>query len=134
MEDHPTPFVSETTLIIMIFGIIIASAFLNGFIFIPAIVWTVCIAVLFLCECRFGRKNRTRFSMNIGAFIATAIMGAVFAIWLLIQAPFELSEVEWWLACMSILPPMIVSLIVNIGNIIYKLTRRKADEPSDPQP
>lgn len=132
MEDHGTHFVSATTLVILLFGIIIAGAFLHEFIFIPVIVWSICIAVLFLGEFLFG-KMKKRFSSNLGALIAGAVMGAVFTVWVLIKAPFALSELEWWLACMSILPPMIVSLAVNIGNIIYKLTRRKADEPSDRQ-
>ena len=133
MEDNMTPITSITAPI-MLFGVIIAGAFLNEFIFIPVIVWAVCIAVLFLCECLFKRKNRTRFSTNIGAFIAAAVMGAVFTVWVLIKAPFALSELEWWLACMSILPPMIVSLLVNIGNVIYKVRSGKAAKPGNQQP
>lgn len=134
MTEKNAPIVSMTTLIAMLFGIIIVSPILREFMWISVIVWAVCIAALFLCECLFKQKKRKQFTMNLGVFIAILIMGAVFTVWLLIKAPFDLSELEWGIACMSILPPMIVSLIVNICNIIYKAINAKADIHSDRQP
>ena len=125
----------------MIFGISIAIVFFSfdiaGSI---GIVWAGCTAVLFLCEFLVGLVKK-RFSKNVGAFIASAIMGAVFAAAYIQSAPRGsaglfpgLDGIGQAIACIAFLPPMIVSLGVNIGNIIYKVMSGNADSPSDRQP
>ena len=141
MKKSIAPAVSIITLIIMFFGAVFAFTVWRVYFEVSiALVWAICIAALFLCEFLVGLVKK-RFSKNVGAFIASAIMGAVFAAAFIQSAPRgssglfpSLDGIGQAIACIAFLPPMIVSLAVNIGNIIYKLTRRKADCPNDPQP
>ena len=141
MKKSKAPAVSIITLIIMFFGTVFAFTVWRVYFEVSiALVWAICIAVLFLCECLVGLIKK-RFSKNVGAFIASAIMGAVFAAAYIQSAPRGsaglfpgLDGIGQAIACIAFLPPMIVSLIVNICNIIYKVTCEKADRPNDPQP
>ena len=139
MKESKAPFVSITTLIIMGFGIIFAFAlcgvFLGGAV---ALIWVICTAVLFLCECLFGLMKK-RFSKNVGALVAAALMGVGLITTLLDNdtggsSLIDLSDAARAITLIMFLPPMIVSLGVNIGNIIYKVRIGKAGRPSDQQP
>ena len=130
MTEKKTPIVSIITLLMMICGVIITGSFFDvNVMSCMWIVWAICIAALFLGECLIGLIKK-RFSSNIGAFVATAIMTAVFIVSLLQNSPrgsslFDFSGLARALISMAFLPPMIVSFAANIGNVIYKLTRRK---------
>lgn len=132
MTEKKKPIVSIITLIVMIFGVILSISLWDDYIMgIMAIVWAICTAALFLCECLFGLIKK-RFSSNIGAFIAAAAMGAVLTV-LLVQEHsnssggfLDFSGLMMGLYCIAFLPPMIVSLLANIGNIIYKVTHDKS--------
>ena len=139
MPENSNPIISQITTLVMFLGVIITAVLygLMGLIFwIP---WAVCIGVLFLCEYLFGRRKK-RFYKNIGAFIAAAAIGVVFAAEYVRTAPDGLTVStgpDGWgqaLACIAFLPPIVVSLIVNICNIVYRLKREKAYKPSDRQP
>ena len=139
MPENSNPIISQITTLVMFLGVIITAVLygLLGLIFwIP---WAVCIGVLFLCEYLFGRRKK-RFYKNIGAFIATTVIGAVFAAEYVRTAPGGLTVstgpdgLGQTLACIAFLPPIIVSLGVNIGNVIYKVRSWKADRPSNLQP
>ena len=139
MPENSNPIISQITTIALFPGVIV-TAFMYGLFGIAIwLGWGVCIGVLFLCEYLFGRRKK-RFYKNIGAFIAAAAMGTVFAAEYIRTAPGSLSVStgpDGWgqaLACIAFLPPIIVSFIVNICNIIYRLIREKADKPSDRQP
>lgn len=138
MTEKKAPFVSIVTLIIMFFGAIFALSvwgfYLGGAI---ALMWATCTAALFLCECLVGLVKK-RFSKNVGAFIAFALMSVGLTVTLIqnnnSHGFIDLSDFARAVTLIQFLPPMIVSLGVNIGNIIYKLKREKADSPSDQQP
>lgn len=138
MTEKKKPIVSIITLIIMFFGAIFALSmwgfYLGGAI---ALMWATCTAALFLCECLCGLVKK-RFSKNVGAFIAFALM-CVGLIVTLIQNNnshgfIDLSDFARAVTLIQFLPPMIVSLIVNIGNIIYKVTHDKVEKSGDGQP
>ena len=141
MKKSKAPAVSIITLIIMFFGTVFAFTVWRVYFEVSiALVWAICIAALFLCEFLVGLVKK-RFSKNVGAFIASAIMGAVFATAYIQSAPRGssglfpgLDGLGQAIACIAFLPPMIVSLIVNIGNIIYKVTHDKAEKSGDGQP
>ena len=141
MKKSKVPAVSIITLIIMFFGIVFAFTVWRVYFEVSiALVWAICIAALFLCEFLVGLVKK-RFSKNVGAFIASAIMGAVFSAAYIQSAPRGssglfpgLDGIGQAIACIAFLPPMIVSLGVNIGNIIYKVMSGNADSPSDRQP
>ena len=140
MTEKKAPFVSIVTLIIMFFGAILSVSLWDDYIMgIMAIVWAICTAALFLCECLFGLIKK-RFSSNVGAFIATAAMGVVLTVSLVSEFSdrsggfLDFSGLMIGLYCIAFLPPMIVSLGVNIGNIIYKVRSGKTENPSDRQP
>ena len=141
MNEKKKPTVSIITLIILFFGTIFAfgawGVYFGGVI---AITWATCTAALFLCEFLVGLVKK-RFSKNIGAFISSALMCAGLIVTLIQNAPRGsslfpgLDGLGQALACIAFLPPIIVSLLVNIGNIIYnKVMSGNADKPSDPQP
>ena len=127
---------------IMFFGISSAIVFFSydiaGNI---GIVWTGCTAVLFLCEYLFGLMKK-RFSANLGAFVATAIMGVGLTVVCIQNARNSrvsfmfpgLDEFKRAFTGAAFMPPIIVSIIVNIGNIIYKVRSGKTDRQSDQQP
>lgn len=136
MTEKKAPFVSIVTLLVMFFGVIFALAvwgvFLGGAV---ALVWAICVSVLFLCECLVGLVKK-RFSKNVGAFIADALM-SVGLIVTLIQnnndnsSPLiDLSGFAQAVTLIMFLPPMIVSIGVNIGNIIYKVRGEKPILPT----
>ena len=104
------------------------------------IIWAFCIGVLFMCEYLPGRTNRKLFTKNKGVFAAIAIMGVFFAISLRTYFSYK-ADPSWReehlipviqsslvFPLVSFLPPMIVSLGVNIGNMIYKVRKRKAEK------
>ena len=140
MTEYYKPCVAIITSCIMGFGLIGTVPFFTvfGIIIYPG--WAVCAGVLFLCEYLFRRKHRGLYTTNIGAFIATAIMGITLIVWLVIEADahtggkFDFYEMEQQLYLLMFLPPTIGSLGVNIGNIIYKVRREKSEKPSDRQP
>ena len=127
--------VSKITLVVMGIGTIPVFATFGIFIVPTLIVWAVCLGLLFLCEWLIG-KMKKRFSSNLGAFTATAIMCITLIVWLIIESnahtggKFDFNALEQQLYLIMFLPPMIVSLIVNIGNIIYKVRIEKND-PAD---
>ena len=140
MTEKKAPFVSIITLIIMFFGVIFAFSMGDFFIVGSAVhVWAICTAALFPVECLFGLMKK-RFSANIGAFIAIAIMAVVFVVTLIRNAAprspslFGFGGSARDITLVQFLPPIIVSLLVNIGNIIYKVMSGNADKPRDPQP
>ena len=141
MKKSEAPAISVITLIIMFFGTVFAFTVWRVYFEVSiALVWAICIAVLFLCEFLAGLVKK-RFSKNVGAFIASSIMGAVFAAAFIQSAPRGssglfpgLDGIGQAIACIAFLPPMIVSLLMNIGNVIYKVTCEKANRPNDPQP
>ena len=141
MKKSKAPAVSIITLIIMFSFTVFAFVVWHSYLEISiALVWAICIAALFLCEFLAGLIKK-RFSKNVGAFIASAIMGAVFAAAYIQSAPRgsaglfpSLDGIGQAIACIAFLPPMIVSLIVNIGNIIYKVTHDKVEKSGDGQP
>ena len=140
MPENNKPCIAIITSVILGFGIIFTVAFFSlfGIIIYPG--WAVCVGLLFLCEYLFKRKTRRLFTTNIGAFIATAVMGITLIVWLVIESNahtggvIDFFELEQQLYLIMFLPPIIVSLLVNIGNIIYKVMSGKADKPSDRQP
>ena len=126
---------------ITVFGISIAIVYFSfdiaGSI---GIVWAGCTAVLFLCEFLFGLMKK-RFSANLGALIATAIMTVGLTV-VCIQNGRNahtswvfpgLDEFKRAFTGAAFLPPMIASLLVNIGNIIYKVRSGKAEKTGDRQ-
>ena len=125
MPENSDPIISKITTLALFPGVII-TAFMYGFfgIFIWA-GWGVCIGVLFLCEFLFGRRKK-RFYKNIGAFIATVIMAVILVAALRPPSSEPLLD-DRVFVYIAYLPPMIVSFIVNAGNIIYRIMREKAD-------
>ena len=124
----------------MFFGAILSVSLWDDYIMcIMAVIWAMCTAALFLCECLCGLVKK-RFSKNVGAFIAFTLMCVGLIVTLIQNAPRGssmfpgLDGLGQALACIAFLPPMIVSLIVNIGNIIYKVMSGKVDSTSDRQP
>ena len=124
--------VSKITLVVMGFGTIPVFAMFGIFIVPTLIIWAFCLGLLFLCEWLIG-KLKIRFSANLGAFAATAIMGITLISWLVIEAnahtggKLDFYEMEQQLYLIAFLPIIIVSFCVNVGNIIYRLMRKKAD-------
>ena len=134
MTENKKPFVSIVTLIVMFFGAVFSlsvwGVYLGGAI---ALMWATCTAALFLCEFLCGLVKK-RFSKNVGAFIAFTLM-CVGLVVTLIQnsnangvSMFDFSDLAIAVTLIAFLPPMIVSLLVNIGNIIYKVRFEKTDE------
>lgn len=124
MKEKRTPFVSILTLCIMGVAAIMGAIKTNElYLFFYGIPWSVCIVVLFLDECLFGLMKK-RFSQNIGAFAASAVIG----VFLVISLISETSSGSSFFAfkppsALSVfLPPLIVSLFANIGILIGKLT------------
>ncbi|MCH5204737.1 MAG: hypothetical protein J1F03_08300 [Oscillospiraceae bacterium] len=136
MTEKNIPFVSQITLVVMIFGVVLSGGFLGLSGVVIWIGWAVCVGVLFLGECLFGRRKK-RFSANIGAVLADVIMVVGFTVSFILSDPHDsspflaLSRLEQVLACITFLPPIIVSLAANIGNVIYKLIRGKTDDLND---
>ena len=118
------PAVSIITLFILICGVIFTSLLHEPLMHYIWGDWAVCAAALFLCECRFGRKNELR-SSNRGVFVVDAVIAAVFFVLLLLSLIVRGSyaELSIMLESIAFLPPLIVSLAANIGNIIYKNKR-----------
>lgn len=120
--------VSKITLVVMGFGTIPVFAMFGIFIVPTLIIWVFCLGLLFLCEWLIG-KIKKRFSSNLGAFAATAIMGITLISWLVIEADahtggkFDFYELEQQLYLIAFLPIIIVSFCVNVGSIIYKSKR-----------
>ena len=140
MKEHKKPFVSIITLIIMFFGVIFAFSMGNFFIVGAAVhVWAIYTTALFPVECLFGLMKK-RFSANIGVFIAIAIMAVVLIVTFIRNADprgsslFGFSGLARDITLVQFLPPMIISLIVNICNIIYKVRSEKTDETNDQHP
>lgn len=125
MPENSDPIISKITTLALFPGVIVTS-FMYGFFGIAIwLGWGVCIGVLFLCEFLFGRRKK-RFYKNIGAFIATVIM-AVILIYALRPPSSEPLLDDRVFVYLAYLPPTIVSFVVNVGNIIYRLRREKAD-------
>ena len=141
MTEKKKPIVSIITLIIMFFFTVFAFTVWRTYLEIPiALFWAICIAMLFLCEFLAGLVKK-RFSKNVGAFIASALMASVFAAAFIQSAPRGsaglfpgLDGIGQAIACIAFLPPMIASLLANIGNVIYKVTHDKAEKSGDGQP
>lgn len=146
MNRNKKPTISVLTFIIsiplMVFGISIASMYFSFDIASNiGIVWAGCTAVLFLCEYLFGLMKK-RFSANLGALIATAIMGVGLTVVCIQNARNAhtswvfpgLDEFKRAFTGAAFMPPIIGSIIVNIGNIIYKARSAKAEKTSDRQP
>ena len=142
MKEGKAPVISIITLVVVLFGAIVYhNANLSLDSLLSGAFWVICSAVMFLGECLF-KLIKKRYSANIGAFIVTAIMTVAFIVMFClthdktygVDLMFGQKRTGGEIVCLLLLPPMIVSLAVNIGNIIYKLTRRKADCPNDPQP
>lgn len=132
MPENSDPIISKITTLALFPGVIV-TAFMYGLFGIAIwLGWGVCIGVLFLCEFLFGRRKK-RFYKNIGAFIATMIM-VLILIYAVSPSKAEPLLDERVFVYLAYLPPTIVSFIVNVGNIIYRLRREKADKPSDRQP
>ena len=133
MAENYEICVAKVTGVILFFGLICTIGLFAWFGLVIYPIWAVCVGLLFLCEYLFKRKSRKLFTANIGAFIATAAEGVTFAVWMAIEAAshtrgiLDFFELEQQLYCLSFLPPIIVSLIVNICNIIYKVKEEKAD-------
>lgn len=124
------PFVSTTTLVTMIFALIITLSLFDDYLFLRiGAVWAICVAVLFLCECLFGLKKKP-LSPNIGAFVATTVMTVAFVIIFVRNSLDGGYFLGIWQAiiCITFLPPIVVSLAANVGNVIYKIKRGKAAE------
>ena len=122
MPENSNPIISEITALMLFPGVIV-TAFMYGFFGIAIwLGWGVCMGVLFLCEFLFGRIKK-RFYKNIGAFIATVIMAFILIAALRPPKAEPLLD-ERVFVYLAYLPPLIISLLVNIGNLIYKLTRR----------
>ena len=132
MPENSDPIISKITTLALFPGVIV-TAFMYGLFGIAIwLGWGVCIGVLFLCEFWFGRRKK-RFYKNIGAFIATMIMA--FILIAAVRPPkAEPLLDERVFVYLAYLPPTIVSFIVNLGNIIYRIMREKTDKPSDRQP
>ena len=104
------------------------------------IIWAFCIGVLFLCEYLPGRTNRKLFTKNKGVFAAIAIMCVLFAISLrtyfgykndpawFINHTVSLIQTDFAAHLVMFLPPIAVSLGVNIGNMIYKVRKRRSEK------
>lgn len=141
MKEDKKPDISILSSIIMLFYVLFFTFPAFGFdtAWRLAVVAAACIAVLFLCECLF-RLCKKRFSANIGAFIATAVMCAVFAAEYIRTAPGGLTVStgpngwEQAISCTAFLPPITVTLAVNIGDIVNKLIHPQAEKPDDREP
>lgn len=136
MPKFNRPIISIITTFIMLPGLIPTAVIFRPFCVAFWLIWAFCIGVLFLCEYLPGRTNRKLFTKNKGVFAAIAIMGIFFAISLKTYFSFKaypdqlVPDIRSSLAfpLVSFLPPMIVSLGVNIGNMIYKVRKRKAEK------
>lgn len=133
MAENYEICVAKVTGVILFFGLVCTIGLFAWFGLFIFPTWAVCVGLLFLCEYLFKRKSRKLFTTNIGAFIAIAVMAAPFVL-SLIQNHMETDTWGRDLTLIAFLPPIIVSLIVNICNIIYKVTCEKTDKPNDPQP
>lgn len=140
MTENYSPCVAKITCLIMVFGLLCTVGIFAWFGLVIYPIWAVCVGLLFLCEYLFKRKSRKLFTTNIGAFIAIAAEVVTFAVWMAIESAahtrgiLDFFELEQQLYCLSFLPPIIVSLIANVCNIIYKVKEEKADNPSDGEP
>ena len=138
MAENYDICVAKVTGVILFFGLICTIGLFAWFGLVIYPIWAVCVGLLFLCEYLFKRKSRKLFTTNIGAFIAIAVMAALFVLSLIQNQPrrtfMGTNTIGRDLTLIAFLPPIIVSLIVNICNIIYKVTCEKADRPNDPQP
>ena len=142
MKESKAPVISIITLAVVLFSAIVYhnvnqsldSLFSGAF-------WVICSAVMFLGECLF-KLTKKRYSANIGAFIVTAVMTVAFIVMFClthdkiygVDLMFGQKRTGGEIACLLLLPPMTVSLCVNIGNLIYKVRSGKAENPSDQQP
>ena len=141
MKEVKKPDISIISFFVMLFYVLFYTVPAFGFdtAWRAAVAGAVCIAVLFLCECLFGLIKK-RFSANVGAFIATAAVGAAFAAEYIRTAPGGLTVSsgpygwEQSLARIAFLPPIAVTLAVNIGDIVNKLIHPQADKPDDREP
>lgn len=136
MPENSNPIISQITTLAMILGVIITAVIFGGLGALFWVPWAVCVGALFLCEYLFGRRKK-RFYKNIGAFIGTVIMAGLFVLSLTTDIAndpereknlFIITEECYYI---MFLPPMIASLGVNIGNIIYKVRSGKAGRSSD---
>lgn len=119
MKEKKTPVVSIITLVVMIvFVILTISEYYSGIHLYGC--WAICVAALFLSECLCGRIKK-RFASNIGVFAVDAIIAAVYIVLLLQSFGDHEGGIGRAFLGLFFLPPVIVSLVVNIGNIIYKL-------------
>ena len=133
MAENYDICVAKVTGVILFFGLICTIGLFAWFGLVIYPIWAICVGLLFLCEYLFKRKSRNLFTANIGAFIAIALMTVLFVL-SLIQNHMEMNTWGRDLTLIAFLPPIIISLIVNICNIIYKVKSEKADKPSDQQP
>ena len=130
MPENSDPIISKITTLAMILGVLITAVLYGGLGALFWVPWAVCVGALFLCEYLFGRRKK-RFYKNIGAFIGTVIMAGLFVLSLttdIANGPepeknlFTVTETVYYI---MFLPPITVSFIVNICNIIYRLIREK---------
>lgn len=139
MKESKAPVISMITLALLLFGAIVyrfADQSLGSFI--PGVFWVICSGVMFLGECLF-KLTKKRYSANIGAFIVTAIMTVAFIVMFCLTHDHIYGSKMFGgqtgtggkISCVLLLPPIIVSLCVNIGYIIYRVRREKADKPGD---
>lgn len=128
MKESKAPVISIITLGLLLFcAIVYHNANLSLDSLFSGAFWVICSAVMFLGECLF-KLTKKRYSANIGAFIGTAIMTVAFIVVFClthdkiygVDLMFGQKRTGGEIACLLLLPPMIVSLCVNIGNIIYK--------------
>ena len=136
MSKYNRPIITIITTFIILPGVIPTAVIFGPFCVAYWIIWAFCIGVLFLCEYLPGRTNRKLFTKNKGVFAAIAIMGVFFAISLRTYFSYEAGPEQFVpdirsslvFPLVSFLPPMIISLGVNIGNMIYKVRKRKSEK------